>query len=295
MSFLNEIKEELFELRIKKSCCMQAEIRGVLAFGAIGYEGGILYGTDSFPLAKRLSSFLRKVCNIDFAERLDENAGSYKFFLPDNIIGEIGLAEEDGNIKALDDREEDYCCMRAFVRGAFLASGSAANPEKTYRVEIFSENEEMIDKVLGILEALGVEARKVKRKNLFVIYGNNSENASDILKVTEASGAVFKLLDVKIAKEKRNEANRQINFDMANIDRINENSKREADAIRLIEKKVGLDSLKPKLYQAAKLRLENEGASLKELCEMCDPPLAKSTLNNRLNKLIQIAKGLSDK
>ena len=102
------------------------------------------------------------------------------------------------------------------------------------------------------------------------------------------------MLDAKIEKEKRNRTNRQINFDMANIDRINENSRREADAIRLIDKKIGIGELKPKLREVARLRLDNEGASLRELCEMCDPPLAKSTLNNRLNKLIQIAEELSD-
>lgn len=294
MTFLNEIKDELLNLRIKKNCCMQSEVRGILTFGGVGFNEHVLFGTDSFLLAKRLSSFLKRVCNIDFAEKLDPVAGSYKFLIPDNILSELGLEVENEAVNEVENKETDYCCMRAFVRGAFLASGSAANPDKAYRVEIFTENAAACDKVYGILNELGVDSKTVKRKNLFVIYGNNSENASDILKVTEASGAVFKMLDAKIAKEKRNEANRKINFDMANIDRISENSKREADAIRLIAEKAGLDTLKPKLREAARLRLENEGASLKELCEMCDPPLAKSTLNNRLNKLIQIAKELSD-
>lgn len=294
MTFLNEVKEELLNLRIKKNCCMQSEVRGILTFGGVCYKEHVLFGTDSFLLAKRLSSFLKRVCNIDFAEKLDENAGSYKFLIPDNILGEIGLKTGIDAVEEFDNKETDYCCMRAFARGAFLASGSAVNPDKAYRVEVFTENGAACDKLYGIFNALGVACKKAKRKNLFVIYGNNSENASDILKVTEASGAVFKMLDAKIEKEKRNETNRQINFDMANIDRINENSKREADAIRTIEAKIGLENLKPKLREAARLRIENEGASLKELCEMCDPPLPKSTLNNRLNKLIQIAKELSD-
>lgn len=294
MTFLGEIKTELLSLKIKKICCMTSEIRGILAFGGVAFNEGVFFGTDSFELAKRLSIFLRKVLNIDFMERLDEEAGSYKFFLPENVLYELGLGIEDGVITELNNKEDESCCMRAFIRGAFLASGSASNPERAYRVEIFTENKAFYDKAFNIISSMGIDCKKAKRKNLYVIYGNNSENASDILKVTEASGAVFKMLDAKIEKEKRNKANRLMNFDMANIDRISENSEREARAIRLIEEKMGLDNLKPNLRLVAKLRMENEGASLRELCEMCDPPLAKSTLNNRLNKLIQIAKELSD-
>lgn len=294
MTFLNEIKNELLSLRIKKICCMTSEVRGILAFGGVALGERVLFGTDSFELAKRMSIFLRKVLNIDFAEKLDEEAGSYKFLIPESILGELGLGVKSGIIEEIENKEQEVCCMRAFIRGAFLASGSAANPEKTYRVEIFTDNKSLCGKAFGIISDLGVECKMAERKNLFVIYGNNSQNASDILKVTEASMAVFKMLDAKIEKEKRNNANRLMNFDMANIDRISENSGREAEAIRLIADKVGLDKLKPRLREVAMLRLENEGASLRELCEMCDPPLAKSTLKNRLNKLIEIAKELSD-
>lgn len=294
MTFLDEIKSELSGLRIKKQCCMASEVRGVLTFGAVGYGDGVLFGTESFEEAKRISIFLRKVCNIDFAERLDEEAGSYKFVIPPSVLEELGLEVNGAIVTETENKEIDECCMRAFIRGAFIASGSAANPNKAYRVEIFTESRYLCDKAFGIMTSLGVECKKAKRKNLYVVYGNNSENASDILKVAEAATAVFKMLDAKIEKEKRNRANRITNFDMANIDRINKNSEREADAIKLIAEKIGLDALKPRLREVAILRLENEGASLMELCEMFDPPLAKSTLKNRLNKLIEIAKELSD-
>ncbi len=293
MTFLEEIKDELLNLKIKKVCCMKSEIRGVLVFGGVPFGENVIFGTDNFHLAKRLSYFLRKVCRIDFAQRLDENAGSYKFLIPEDILEMLGLKAAE-YVDLNENSENDFCCMRAFVRGAFLASGSAANPDKAYRVEIFTENELAAQKVLETVEELGVAAKKTKRKNLFVIYGNGCENASDMLKMTEATFAVFKMLDAKVQKERRNDTNRQINCDMANIDRVNENSRRETEAIKCIEKTVGLDFLKPKLKETALLRLENEGASLKELCDMYDPPLPKSTLNNRLNKLIQIAKELGD-
>ena len=293
MTFLEEIKEELDNLRIKKNCCMASEVRAILMFGGAPFQGNVVFGTENINLAKRLSTFLKKTCKINYPDRLDENAESYRFLIPEEILGELEL-EAEIFVDEVFDTEVESCCQHAFIRGAFLASGSIANPEKAYRMEIFSENEKACDKVLGILLNFGVDAKKTKRKNLYVIYTNNSESVSDMIKVTEASNAVFAVLEAKVVKDKRNATNRIINCDMANAERASENSLRETAAIRLIEKTVGLDSLKPKIRQAAMLRLENEGASIGELAALCDPPLSKSTMNNRLNKLIQIAKELEE-
>lgn len=293
MSFLEQVKEELGNLRTKKNCCMASEIRGILIFGGVAFEGNVIFGTDDYSLAKRVSSYLKKTCKISYPDRLNEEAESYRFLIPDEILGELELEAEE-YVNEVIDIEMETCCARSFIRGAFLASGSISNPEKAYRMEIFSENERAAEKALEILNRLGVDAKKTKRKNLFVVYTNNSESVSDMLKVTEASGAVFTVLEAKVVKDKRNNTNRVINCDMANADRASENSLRETNAIRIIEKHMGLENLKPKLREAAMLRLDNEGASISELAALCEPPLSKSTMNNRLNKLIQIAKELEN-
>ncbi len=293
MSFLEQVKEELNNLRIKKSCCMASEIRGMLMFGGVSFERNVIFGTEDYNLAKRMSSYLKKTCRINYPDRLNEEAESYRFMIPDEILGELELEAEEYVTEVID-IEAETCCARSFVRGAFLVAGSISNPEKAYRMEIFSENEKASDKILNILKNLGVDAKKTKRKNLFVIYTNNSESVSDMLKVTEASSAVFTVLEAKVVKDKRNNTNRVINCDMANADRASENSFRETQAIKVIEETIGLDSLKPKLREAALLRLENEGASISELASLSDPPLSKSTMNNRLNKLMQIAKELEN-
>ncbi len=293
MTFLEEVKEELNNIRTRKNCCMASELRAILMFGGVCYEGNVIFGTDDFNLAKKVSSYLCKTCRINYPDRLSENAEGYKFLIPDNILGELEL---DAYIRVDEaiDIEKEMCCQRAFVRGAFLASGSVSNPEKAYRMEIFSENETAVDKVYNILLSMGVDAKKTKRKNNFVVYTNNSESVQDMLKVTEASNAVFTVLEAKVVKDKRNNTNRITNCDIANADRASENSYKQTKAIKLIEKRMGLDSLKPKLREAAKLRLENDGASISELASLCDPPLSKSTMNNRLNKLVQIAQELGD-
>lgn len=293
MTFLEEIKTEIESIREKKLCCMASELRAILMFGSIGYEGNALFGTDDFTLAKKVSSYLSKTCTINYPDRLSPDAESYKFLIPENILGELELDGEYFIEEAID-TEVETCCKRAFVRGAFLVSGSVANPEKAYRMEIFSENEKAVEKVFNILIELGVKVKKTKRKNHFVVYANNSDSVSDMIKVTGASSAVFKVLEAKVLKDKRNDTNRVINCDMANADRASENSYRETQAIRKLQEKIGLDNLKPKLREAAKLRLENEGASLKELANLSEPPIPKSTLNNRLNTLCRMAEELED-
>ncbi len=293
MTFLEEVKDELLNIRIKNRCCMIAELQGVLLFGSVPYEGNVIFGTESFLLAKRVSSFLRKTCHIDYPDRLSENAEGYKFLIPDDILKELSLKAEN-SVSIVGETELSVCCIKAFVRGAFLVAGSLSNPEKSYRMEIFTENEEAANYLKAVLSVVGVDAKETKRKNLFVVYTNKSESVSDMLKVTESSQAVFKILEARVIKDKRNETNRVINCDMANADRASENSYRETQAIKFIEKTAGLDFLKPKLRQAAQMRLENEGASLKELAALFDPPIPKSTLNNRLNKLIKIAEELGE-
>lgn len=293
MTFLEEVKDELLNIRVKKRCCMISELQAIILFAGISYEGNVIFGTDSFLLAKRVSSFLQKTCKIDYPDRLSENAEGYKFLIPEEILKQISIEARE-KIELVGESELSDCCIKAFVRGAFLVAGSLSNPEKSYRMEIYTENENAANILKMMLEAMGVDAKETKRKNLYVVYTNKSESVSDMLKVTEASGAVFKILEAKVLKDRRNETNRVINCDMANADRASENSYRETCAIKYIEQHAGLDFLKPKLRETAIMRLENEGLSLKELAQLFDPPIPKSTLNNRLNKLIKIAEELGE-
>lgn len=296
MTFLEEVKNEIENIRLKKSCCMASELRAMLMLGGTVYNESVIFGTEDFTLAKRVSSYLAKTCRIKSPERLLEDAESYKFLIGDNILGELELeVDESLMINEVFDTEADACCKKAFVRGAFLASGSIANPEKAYRMEIFSENERAIDKLFDILTGLEVDAKKTKRKNLFVVYTNKCESVADMLKVTECVNSVFKVFDARVQKDYANKINRGVNCEIANMDRAIKSASRELAAIELIKKTIGLDALKPKLKSTAMLRMENPEASIMELCKLSDPPLAKSTLNNRLNTLVKIAEESGEK
>ncbi len=286
-TFLEEIKEELVTNRSKKRCCQTAELRALLIFGAVPYEGGALFGTESFQLARRVSFLLRKTCTINLPEKVDESAEGYKFLVPGEVIKELFLKTDRGFIEEEKGCEEHECCKRAFLRGAFLAAGSASNPEKAYRAEVFSENEAAVKKIGEILDFFQVEAGRTKRKKLYVAYANKCEAEADMLKAAEAGNAVFRVLEARVIKDRRNETNRITNCDMANSDRAADTSFRQRAAIEKIEASDGLDSLKPKLREAAVLRMENPEASICELAAIAG--ISKSAMHHRLESIISIA------
>lgn len=292
MTFLEEIKEELAEERFKKPCCVLSELRALLIFGGAPYEGGMFFGTMSTECAKRFAAMLKKACGLEAPQRLDESASGYKFFLPKEAADKLKLDASGEFISETEDLEKEPCCRRAFLKGAFLASSSASNPEKAYRIEIFSENGEAVKKIHDILTFFGAEAALTRRKSNAVVYLNNSESVSDALKIMETTKALFRLLDAKVLKDKRNSANRVVNCEMANTDRTADTSFKHRAAIKKIEKTMGLESLKPKLYEAARLRLENEDLSIASLALLADPPVSKGAMYARLEKIARIAREL---
>jgi DNA-binding protein WhiA len=104
-----------------------------------------------------------------------------------------------------------------------------------------------------------------------------------------AVNSSLELMSVKVYKDVRNNINRRTNFETANLDRIVNAENEQKDAIRKIQKTVGLNALPAELRQVALLRLENEGMSLRELGDMCSPPLSRSGVNHRLKKIVEFA------
>lgn len=285
-TFLEEIKSELVNDRSKKICCQKAEIRALLIFGAAAYNGGALFGTDNYKLARRVSFLLKRTCTINLPDRPDERACGYKFLVPGDVLEELGL-RAGASVEETEDCEADSCCRKAFIRGAFLAAGSAANPDRSYRMEIFSEDKKAVGKVYDILQGFGVEVKRTKRKNLYIVYAQKSESEADMLKVAEAGNAVFRVLETRVIKDRRNETNRVTNCDMANFDRAIETSARQSAAIEKIKRSGAIASLKPKLRDAAELRLEHPEASISELAEMAG--ISKSAMHHRLESIVKAA------
>ena len=115
-----------------------------------------------------------------------------------------------------------------------------------------------------------------------MVYIKEGSQIVDLLNVMEAHVALMKLENVRILKEMRNQVNRQVNCEAANINKTVTAASKQIDDIIYIRDNVGFGNLAEGLREIAKLRLDNPDASLKELGTMLLPPIGKSGVNHRL-------------
>lgn len=184
---------------------------------------------------------------------------------------------------------KDDDARRAYIRGAFLGAGSISDPEKTYHIEFVVSSNEFGEQFKELINSYGLNSKIAMRKNSYVVYIKESEQISDILNIMGAHKALLSLENTKIVKQMRNDINRIVNCETANLSKTIDASIRQIENIRFIKDTVGLSALPPNLREIANLRLENENLSLKELGQMLSAPLGKSGVNHRLRKIEQVA------
>lgn len=181
------------------------------------------------------------------------------------------------------------CCKRAFLRGAFLSSGSISDPQKSYHFEVVCQDEAQAQLLQELYRAFELDAKIVQRKKYYIVYLKEGAQIVDALNVMGAYVALMNLENVRIVKEMRGSVNRIVNCETANINKVVGAAYRQVEDIRYIQSRIGLDELPPALREIALIRMEYPDSSLKELGELCDPPVGKSGVNHRLRKLGEIA------
>lgn len=186
------------------------------------------------------------------------------------------------------------CCRRAYIRGAFLSHGSVTNPEKNYHLEIFTEKTEVANRIVATINSLELDARLTTRKNNMLVYLKDSDEIVTLLNLMGAHHALLRLENVRVVKDMRNQVNRLVNCETANVDKTVQAAMVQTAEIEKIVARIGLDELPPKLQEIAQLRLENPYASLKELGELCQPLLSKSGVNYRMRQLLKLSEQFSD-
>jgi len=98
------------------------------------------------------------------------------------------------------------------------------------------------------------------------------------------------IMEARLEKELNNKVNRRCNCDDANISKVVEAAQEQLSAIRILREAGLMEKLPAKMKQAAEAREANPAASLTELAAMMDPPITKPAMNNRMKKLLQLAK-----
>lgn len=295
-SFAYKVKSELCRQPVSRQCCARAEAYGVLLFCNTFSSAEVRIITENPEFAGRLPRLFQRAFSLKFDSLPDGTR--------DKLIFRITRQEKLRRIVDLLGYDpslvlhvnfgllEDECCRTAFLRGAFLAGGSVTDPEKRYHLELAGNHRQASRELCALLTEMGFLPRMVIRGAATVIYFKQSEHIEDLLTKLGAPVAAMDIMTTKVDKAIRNGANRAMNCDIANVNKILEAATEQQSAIEALAKSGQLDRLPEKLQQTARLRLEHPELSLAQLAELCDPPVSKSCMNHRMRKLNEEAKKL---
>ena len=293
MSFTAGVKNELETLAFESECCKRSFVYGFLLYGKSFTTRSVSCATD---YAEVMQAFERTIAETSGVKTTVTRLRSGKYVLKipavedrkriieyfDHAVNSISLRINRGVF-------EDDECYGSFLRGVFLSCGSIANPDKNYHLEFVIPFHNLSLDLLKILTDFGLKAKLILRKYSYVVYLKDSESIEDLLTLMGAVNSSLELMGIKIQKDVRNKINRQMNFESANMSRSIEAGLAQVEAIEIIEKKQGLDSLSDELKEVAILRRENPDMSLKQLGENLTVPISRSGVNHRLMKIMEIA------
>ncbi|MBP1890391.1 DNA-binding protein WhiA [Clostridium moniliforme] len=308
MSFSSKVKGEICRYSDISKEETLAEISAIMKVsGTIAFSGGGLafrITTENPASARLIFTLLKEHFNIH-SKLMVKKSNSLKknniyMVVIDEEMGVRGLLEETGILKEIDGvMSLDYTIdpkmvdnddtKRAYIRGAFLGGGSISNPEKTYHLEFVTHSEEYARDLCELINSCGLNSKVIQRKNSFIIYIKEGEQIVDLLNILGAHTCLLELENIRIKKEMRNNVNRLVNCETANLSKTVNAAVRQVESIKLIQENIGLQRLPKNLQEIAELRLEYPEESLKELGEMLEPPVGKSGVNHRLRKIEKIA------
>ena len=212
------------------------------------------------------------------------------------LLLDVGILTEESffslNYTISKSMVEDVNAKRAYIRGAFLGGGSISNPEKTYHLEFVTHNLDYANELSKLINEYGLSSKVIQRKSSYVVYIKEGEQIVDLLNIIGAHSSLLELENIRIMKEMRNNVNRLVNCETANLSKTVNAAVRQIESIKLIQREIGLNRLAKNLREIAELRLEYPDESLKELGAMLNPPVGKSGVNHRLRRIEKIAEEL---
>ncbi|ENR6783420.1 DNA-binding protein WhiA [Listeria monocytogenes] len=307
MSFASETKKELTHMDVSDSDAKVELAAFIRMNGAISFSNQLVImdvQTENAAIARRMYQLLKDLYEVPIEllvrrkMKLKKN-NVYIVRLKSGtrgILEDLRILEPPMTFTKSIDRGfvKKRSAKRAYLRGAFLASGSVNNPEtSSYHLEIFSVYEEHNEAICALMNQFDLNARTLERKNGFITYLKEAEKITEFLSIIGATSALLHFEDVRIMRDMRNSVNRLVNCETANLNKTINAAVRQIDNIKYIQSTVGLEALPERLREIAALRITNEDVTLKELGEMLTTgQLSKSGINHRLRKLDQIAERL---
>ncbi len=298
MSFTAEVKEELCELKIDEKF-VSAEIAGFLKFKGmleIGKRTHLELSVKSTCAARRVKNLLRflKAREVEVFYHEERKLKRGRIFNFHVHVADISDFLKSVHLSTVGDVKKevfsDTAMFGAFLRGVFISSGSIVDPSRHHHLEIYHHRTKILKEISSTLKELfGINGHIAQVKYGYRFYIKNGEMIEEFLNFIGASRAAQKVHNIMMEGKIRSDITRSLNFIEANSKRSGNATLKQINAILKVDKKVGINSLPPSLREIAKMRLENPECSLRELGDLFTPPLSKSVVHRRLQKILKIS------
>jgi len=309
MSFASHIKKELVGIR-SQPCCQIAELSALFKINgtiSLTNSGPVLsFDTENAAIARRTLQLIKHNfpnVNTSILARQKKNLKKNNTYVIKVVSDGLAVANR---LQVMPTAASEFslfetllarnCCLRAYLRGAFLATGSINNPEtSSYHFELMTADSEHARTLQLILNDLELNSRVLKRKKGYICYIKESEKIGDFLRAVGAVGSVLNFEDMRIIRDIRNSDNRLNNCEIANETKTLTTANQQIADINLIRQAKGANFLAEKLEYVANLRLEfpeENLAYLAEVATMRNNSLTKSGINHRMRSIKKIANEL---
>ena len=284
MSFSSDIKEELSKVNnLKNKTILEAEFLGYILTGNTTNSRDVLEFITENEF--NIERFYRILFNLGI-EYEPEVRGKV-------FVATIKKTEDVEKLMEIKLEQNDEL-QKAIVKGACLGAGSITDPNKQYHLEIFFQAKNNAEYILNICKTFGVYLKILEYNNKFQLYIKDGEEISKFLALLGANRGVLSFEDVRITKEIKNNVNRLVNCETANLNKIVNASVNQVNDIKLIQKLNKFEELPEDLKEIAFIRLENPDMSLKALGELLEKPIGKSGVNHRLQRIHEFAEDLRE-
>lgn len=297
MAFSEDVKKEFTEEIPHKTCCRRALAYGIL-FDAFVDGERVYIDTAS----EEQSDFYKRIFERQFSKAVNvlpiKKAGRdyfrVEFFFP-SVAKKVACLDKDGaGIKDYMEFKCNFCRMN-FVRGIFLSRATITFSAGSNHLEFRIQHPARAKVFTEFLTACKIEPKLINRRGAVGIYYKKADRIEDILNLMQANNAFFEVMNRRIERDIIVQENRAVNCESVNIAKSVATAQKQLRAIEIIQNAGFLDKIESELAESAKLRLENHYASLSELASLHEPPITKSTLNNRFAKIFKMAENIAKK
>ena len=296
MTFSTKLKEEICREEIN-SLERRSELSSIIRYDA-HINGKITITFENGCVARRVFKDIKSIFNITphIIVRNQKRLRAKQIYILeikqhiDTILKRLNI-DKNPSRSDFDTPEE----MTAFVRGAFLVTGSISDPSTSgYHLEFVLNTFEDASFLNSLLLEMKFDSKVLERNNKYMIYLKSAEEISDMIRMFRASNALFYFEDIRIYRDHKNMVNRLNNCEIANQEKTTMTGMKQLEDIAYLKEHDLIDLLDDKTKQIINYRLKYPESSYQELAEIISLEtnyrIGKSGINHhfiKMKKLIE--------